>query len=140
MRRKNIFLVIFLLLIGYLSWESLINSFNEIYFLKIKPIRSVKGVVLNVNRNNSIGGALSYEYNTQYYIDKNKIERKFLTSPDSLKIGVGDSIIILYSLIRPSIAKIQIQPYNWNGFIFSVTACIIIIFFFISILFEFTKK
>lgn len=140
MRQKNLFLVIFLLLIGYLSWESLLKSFNEIYFLKIKPIRSVKGVVLQVDRNNSIGGALSYEYNTEYNIEKSKIERKFSTSPDSLNIGVGDSIIILYSLMRPSIAKIEIQPYNWTGLIFSVTACIIILFIFINILFEFMKK
>ena len=137
---KNILTIAVCLSILFLFRHSLITYANEFYLLNFSPVAGTGGAMTNVVENNSIGGGLSFEYQTNYTVKGKRYERSFLSSPEPLDLQTGDAVAVLYAVTRPEISTLTIAGFNWKSFVWSLCALAVIVVFLIGALVGLVRK
>ncbi len=137
---KNTFTVAVCLLILFQFGHNLITDVNEFYLLNFSPVAETKGVITNVIENNSIGGGLSFKYQTNYTVEGKKYDRSFLSSPEPLNLRTGDAVTVLYVVTRPEISTLATAGFSRKSLLWSLGALAVILVFLIGALAGLVRK
>ena len=113
---------------------------GKFYLLNFSPVGETKGVITNVTENNSIGGGLSFKYQTNYTVEGKMYDRSFLSSPEPLKLRTGDAVTILYVVTRPEISTLTTAEFSRISLLWSLGALAVILVFLIGALAGLARK
>ncbi len=115
----------FIILVAFQSKNYVIESLKSIYYFKLKPAKEITGYIMALEKNESIQGGISFEYEIIYSVNEKRYAMKELLSPDSLFIPSDSSIVLRYSVLNPALATIKADKDIYKGFGIS---CVVVLF------------